>query len=861
MSDSSNWNLRIDGPNGDASGAVGSNIFKNAFADLDNNGKADLVICYHLADTQSRNANGACYVLFDSLLQNLQGTGNTIDLNNTSNFNIRFDGPTTLGFLGYASGGSIADLDANGKNDLLLPFPHGNYLRTNSGSFFVIYNELISIYSGTGNVVDLADTTKFSIRYDGDVGSSGRHEMSESFIMAEDINGNGVPDILVGSGHSGTGATTRNGQLTIIYDSLIDHNSTPGTTVDMTDTSTYNLRFYEAASSYFSLYSGISIADINGNGRKDIVIDAGYANPNAITDAGSVFVIYDSIISSYNGTGNLIDLTDSNNFNLRIDGTCDSCLLGYTSIVSPDLNSNGKPDLVIGEFVGNHNSRSGNGAVYVIYDSIIDDYSGVGNTINLSDTSKFNLRFDGAYDSSFLGQRITDLHDLDNNGKVDMVMGAYFETQNGRANSGTVYVLYNELFASYSGTGNIIDMLTSPFSLRYDGPLASVWFGDGAYQADFDENGSYDMALLDTWANPSGRDNAGSIYLVFNFPHTITSASQSRNGSTYTVKGSVVATNSITTISGVEYQIGNQDPSTSWSSCTADDNSFNTRSEQFTCTIANIPTGDGCYDIYIRAYDSNHSFTPRASYLKQSYSIGSCSDSSHNTSNLLFSSARGLGMVAISATEDSSTYGQVVTAVVRPYIFDFNAYLSAIAVVGKKLQIKISGREYSPIGYIQDIWFKAYPPNSSFQAIKITKDMQRLPSVLSLSYNNINIKNSNPRNFVLTYSEDGVLWKVVENSVVDTVNKTVSVIAKIGGYYAIIDSSGSTKSVEINNNNNNNRNNLITPTTPAETNVTQPVKTVLDTQVPISVWRKFLNFIESLFTPFGPNAGGKKTAS
>lgn len=54
------------------------------------------------------------------------------------------------------------------------------------------------------------------------------------------------------------------------------------------------------------------------------------------------------------------------------------------------------PDLVIGSAAADFNSRSNSGSVFILSGSILGSYSGIGNTIDLADTSKYSIRFDGA---------------------------------------------------------------------------------------------------------------------------------------------------------------------------------------------------------------------------------------------------------------------------------------------------------------------------------------------------------------------------------------------------------------------------------------------------------------------------------
>lgn len=85
--------------------------------------------------------------------------------------------------------------------------------------------------------------------------------------------------------------------------------------------------------------------------------------------------------------------------------------------------------------------------------------------------------------------------------------------------------------------------------------------------------------------------------------------------STPTLSGT--ATESIGTVSNVQFQIDST--SGSWSSCTADDASFDEASETFTCTSSAL--SDGSHTMYVRATDSNGNTTGSGSESSDSFTI------------------------------------------------------------------------------------------------------------------------------------------------------------------------------------------------------------------------------------------------
>lgn len=85
MGTSSEWHIRIDG----AAASDRLSNFQLQLADIDGNGIDDLTVTATGTDYNSRNASGSLYIIYDSILDNYTGTGNTIDLSDSSTYNLR----------------------------------------------------------------------------------------------------------------------------------------------------------------------------------------------------------------------------------------------------------------------------------------------------------------------------------------------------------------------------------------------------------------------------------------------------------------------------------------------------------------------------------------------------------------------------------------------------------------------------------------------------------------------------------------------------------------------------------------------------------------------------------------------------
>ncbi len=609
MADPASYNIRFKGATvADKLGRFDS----ISAADVDGDGIKDFIVGAERADNNGRTDSGSLYYINGTLYNKIIGTGKDVELSDPSNYTIRYDGSTINGRFGYASA-FTADVNNNGKPDIVvagvLESPNG---RPTSGSLYVILDSLIDKYSGTGNNVDMAISTNWNMRFDG---ASATDNFGDYSTVA-DLNNNGKNDLIMDStqAHYGNG---RSGAVWIVYDSLLSGYSGVGQTIDMSDPSKYNLR-YDGASSGDDLGDpDINVADIDSDGKLDLMVGSVTASIASRSSSGAIYVINNSLVNSHLGVGQNIDLANSANYSILYYGSADE-KLAVSPSVSGDIDGDGKTDLVLGGQQADYNSKTNSGSIYVIYSSLISKYSGPGQMIDMTNTNNYNIRIDGSAQNDSLSFHYLALVDVNNDGVLDIVSSAPAASHNSRQFSGTLYVFFGSMLATYKGTGNNLDA-DSVYSVRYDGATDSQSFpgGDNTRFEDMNGDGQPDLlagAAYGYSADPGLRD-AGDVYLVYNFPHTITMDSSIfyLGNITTSVTGIVSAPNSTTNIAMVQYSLGSNAYSADWSDCTPTDGAFNSTRESFSCAVPNSSSGQP-RTIYVRAYDTNGSYTAQSHY-------------------------------------------------------------------------------------------------------------------------------------------------------------------------------------------------------------------------------------------------------
>ncbi len=299
---------------GQAAGdAAGTTIL--SIADLNGDGLADILVGAPGNDAGGSNA-GAAYVVWGkstdtivSLASVAAGTGGFKIIGEDSN---------------DAAGsvlGTVADLNGDGKAEILIGTPDSALGGANSGAVFVVFGK------ASGTAVDLTNVAAgvggFVIK------GAAQDDAGAAVSGLGDINGDGKADILVGAPRSDS--------------AYVVFGKADTAAVDLAAVALGTGGFRILAETTGDLDS-LSIAgggDLNGDGISDLVIGAAN-NSEGGSDAGAVYVVW-------GGGSKTIDLAlvAQGVGGAKIVGSAGS-LTGSSVVVTGDLNGDGRADLMIG---------------------------------------------------------------------------------------------------------------------------------------------------------------------------------------------------------------------------------------------------------------------------------------------------------------------------------------------------------------------------------------------------------------------------------------------------------------------------------------------------------------------------------
>jgi len=412
---------------------------------------------------------------------------------------LRFDGATVEDRFGFSVAGA-GDVNGDGVPDLIVGAPYADPGgRAEAGSAYV--------FSG-------ADGAQL-FRFDGETAIS---HLGYCVAGAGDVNSDGVADIIVGApdaspGGRGSAGTAfifsgANGSQLFRFDGAVAEDQLGWSVAGTGDvngdgradvivgvpyayagpTPTFRagcafifsgangqplFRLRSGSPDLFG-YSVAGVGDVTGDGVPDVVVGAPGASPGGRSQAGSAY--------TFSGKdGALVR---------RLDGTVYGGYLGNCVAGAGDVNADGVRDVVVSAPEIIHSPSNTQGSAFV--------FSG-------ADGSQL-FRFDGpftdgnGYGGVHLRLPVASAGDVNGDGHSDVAVGAPLISPSGRRAAGSTFV--------FSGAN-------AALIRRLDGPASGDYLGSSVAPAgDVNGDGLAHVMVGAPGANPGGRDDAGSVWVV-----------------------------------------------------------------------------------------------------------------------------------------------------------------------------------------------------------------------------------------------------------------------------------------------------------------------------------------------------------
>ena len=446
----------------------------SAAGDINSDGIADLLVS---ADGHASNT-GRSYVVFGGPSVGNSGVLALSNLNGQNGF--KLDGEATDDWSGV-SVSAAGDINNDKIDDLLVGADsHDN----NAGRSYAVFGGPTVGGSGVLKLSSLNGKNGFKL--DGEVVSD---HSGYSVSAAEDINDDGVADLLVGAyAHSGGGrsyvvfgGTTVGGSGVLALANLNGKNG---------------FKLNGEAADDWSGNSVSGLGDVNGDGVADLLIGA----PNHASNTGRSYVVFGGPTVGSSGIVALSSLNSNSGF--KLDGEAVHDHSGWSVSGAGDFNGDGVADLLVGAY----GHASGAGRSYVVLGGPTVGNSGELALSSLNGENGFKLDGEAASDGS--GYSVSAAGDINGDGVADLVVGAPYHANN----KGRSYVVFGGPSAGGSGVLPL-SSLNGMNGFKLDGEAADDESGCSVSGAgDINNDGVDDLVV---GAHYHGNDEAGRSYVVF----------------------------------------------------------------------------------------------------------------------------------------------------------------------------------------------------------------------------------------------------------------------------------------------------------------------------------------------------------
>jgi hypothetical protein len=289
------------------------------------------------------------------------GVGDMVDLDTESlaTNGIRLTGVAKEDFaLTLAAAG---DVNNDGYDDLLIAAPGSDATAVNAGATYVIYGRA----DGAGLDISLSainGTNGFRV-----TGVSGAFGSATAISGAGDVNGDGVDDFIIGAAVADPNGVNGAGSAYVVFGRDSTSGSAFPASFSLSSIDGANGFRIDGAAALNRLGWSVSSADLNGDGRSDIIVAADSGDPTSRTNAGKVYVIFGKDTASdgaFDTAFSVSSLDGTNGF--EIWGGLTSEAIGRTLQGLGDINGDGVDDVLIGAPGRLVNSNTVGGA-YVLF--------------------------------------------------------------------------------------------------------------------------------------------------------------------------------------------------------------------------------------------------------------------------------------------------------------------------------------------------------------------------------------------------------------------------------------------------------------------------------------------------------------
>jgi len=367
----------------------------------------------------------------------------------------------------------IGDVDGDGLDDILIGAYGNDDGGVDAGVAYLMY--------GSGLVSSTLSLAYSTYEF---LGEDAYDYAGDSVSSAGDVDGDGLPDLLVGALYNDDAFGNAGKAYLIMAADLSGY----GSSVDLG--SAHSDFLGESLNDYAGC-SVSSAGDVDGDGYDDLLFGA-EGDDDGGTNAGIAYLVVAADLSTSGGSSSLAGAFYS------FAGEASRDYAGDAVSSAGDVDGDGYDDILIGA-LENDDGGSDAGKAYLVLGSSLGSAGSM--SLSAADSS-----FVGAAAGDMLGCSVADAGDVDGDGKGDILIGAWGSDVEG-ADSGVSYLIFG---STLSAGASSYDMATRGYDYAFLGDLEYDYAGFSVSSAGDTNGDGYDDMLFGAYGHES---ETGRVYL------------------------------------------------------------------------------------------------------------------------------------------------------------------------------------------------------------------------------------------------------------------------------------------------------------------------------------------------------------